>query len=234
VRTADRDFVADAVICAIPLGCLQKSTITFYPRLPTRIQSAIENLGFGNLEKVFLRFKVAWWTAVDAASLTSPPFYIFLPPETLPPRVPKRPLQMFSLAELPINPQPVLVFYLSDAWSTYLTSLPSKDIAHLFQTHYLPLLSGYTPECVITEVFCTNWSEDQFAFGSYTHIPVGSVDGIEDLRILGEQVFALEKGRGGLWFAGEHAGLADLATVNGAMSSGAQAAKFVLHELFGE
>jgi len=34
----------------------------------------------------------------------------------------------------------------------------------------------------------------------------------------------LPKVRGGLWFAGEHAGRWDLATVNGAMTSGTMAA----------
>ena len=50
------------MILTVPLGCLQRSTITFNPPLPPRVQSAIDNLGFGNLEKLFLKFKRAWWT----------------------------------------------------------------------------------------------------------------------------------------------------------------------------
>jgi hypothetical protein len=142
---------------------------------------------------------------------------------------------MFSLAELPLNAQPILVFYLSDVWSTYLTSISSQETAHLFQTHYLPLLPNYTiGEGVIMDIFCTKWSIDPYTLGSYTHIPVGSVDGVSDLRVLGEKIMSLEEEDGGLWFAGEHAGLADLATVNGALSSGKQAAIHVLHELFGQ
>jgi hypothetical protein len=208
--------------------------VTFDPPLPLRVQLAINNLGFGNLEKVFLRFERAWWTTDVPPSEISPPFHIFLPPRSLPPKVPKRALQMFSLAELPVNAQPVLAFYLSDTWSTYMATLSSSEITFLFQSHYLPLLPNYTPDCCIIDVFVTNWSADPYTFGSYTHVPVGSVDGVNDLRILGEQIFSLREAKGGLWFAGEHAGLADLATVNGALSSGKQAATHVMHELFGK
>jgi monoamine oxidase len=79
----------------------------------------------------------------------------------------------------------------------------------------------------------TNWSADPWAYGSYTHIPVGSKDGYEDLKLLGEKIMGPEKGAGGLWFAGEHAGTGDIGTVNGAMMSGSNAALQVLRA-FGE
>jgi len=234
VQVADEHICADAVICTIPLGCLKRDTVTFEPPLPSRVQCAIDNLGYGNLEKVFLRFERPWWTTGVESPESSPIFHIFLPPRSLPPKAPKRALQVFSLAELPVNAQPVLAFYLSDKWSSYIALLSPSEIALFFRTHYLPLLPNYNSECCILDVFFTNWSADPFAFGSYTHVPVGSVDGINDLRILGEQIFSLKEAKGGLWFAGEHAGLADLATVNGAVSSGKQAAIHVLHELFGK
>ena len=57
------------------------------------------------------------------------------------------------------------------------------------------------------------------------------LDGVDDLRILGEKIVGLGNGPGGLWFAGEHAGRSDLATVNGAMTSGSLAAVEVLKSL---
>ena len=79
----------------------------------------------------------------------------------------------------------------------------------------------------------TTWTTDPWSYGSYTHIPIGSVDGINDLRVLGESIFKLERESGGLWFAGEHAGTWDLGTVNGAMASGKSAA-FNTLKAFGE
>jgi len=57
------------------------------------------------------------------------------------------------------------------------------------------------------------------------------MNGIDDLCILGEKIAGLCDGDGGLWFAGEHAGTSDLATVNGAMSSGSSAANQVLRAI---
>jgi hypothetical protein len=62
---------------------------------------------------------------------------------------------------------------------------------------------------------------------------VGSLNGVDDLRILGEKIVGMTDAPGGLWFAGEHAGTSDLATVNGAMTSGKLAAVDVL-KTFGE
>lgn len=229
VSTPTTIIEADAVILTVPLGCLQRSTIAFNPPLPPRVQSAIDNLGFGNLEKLFLKFRRAWWTTQLSAD--PPHMFTFLPPLTLPSTAPRQLLTMFSLANLPVNAQPVLVVYLAAAWSTYLTSQSSDEIVDLFESHYLPCLPNYTSECAILDVFHTNWTRDRFSYGSYTHVPVGSLDGVDDLRILGEKIVGLSNGSGGLWFAGEHAGTSDLATVNGAMTSGALAAVGVLKSL---
>ena len=229
MNTIDEKVRADAVIVTMPLGCLQRSTITFEPPLPPKIRSAISNLGFGNLEKLFLKFKVAWWNTETTSD--PPEIFTFLPPLSLPPGVPAELITMFSLASIPVHAQPLLAVYTAGTWSSYLARQTPAAIAHLFQTHYLPLLPNYSPECIIQDVFFTDWTNDPFSFGSYTHVPVGSTNGMKDLCILGEKIAGLSHGDGGLWFAGEHAGTADLATVNGAMSSGSSAANQVLQAL---
>src|SRR5271156_1522057 len=95
VTTDTAGFRADAVILTIPLGCLQRNTIDFRPPLPPRIQSAIQNLGFGNLEKLFLRFERAWWLTEPVSD--PPEISVFLPPTTLPQQAPQQLLTMFSL-----------------------------------------------------------------------------------------------------------------------------------------
>jgi monoamine oxidase len=231
VESTTFSVVADAVIVTAPLGCLQKDSITFDPPLPSRVQSAILNLGFGNLEKLFLKFDCAWW--INGGRIQEPPpdMYTFLPPLTLPASSPKQLLTIFSLASLPVNSQPVLVVYLAGAWSTYMLSQSEASIIELFESHYLPFMPNYTNSHRIKDLFCTNWTNDEYSNGSYTHIPVGSVDGVDDLRVLGTKILDLSGGRGGLWFAGEHAGTADMGTVNGAMASGVNAAYEVLKAL---
>ncbi len=57
---------ADAVLVTVPLGLLKAGAIDFDPVLPDAKQQAIERIGFGLLDKQFLRFDEPFWpTDVD-------------------------------------------------------------------------------------------------------------------------------------------------------------------------
>ena len=45
-------YRADAVLCTVPLGVLKSGALTFHPPLPEWKQQAINNMGFGLLNKV--------------------------------------------------------------------------------------------------------------------------------------------------------------------------------------
>lgn len=51
----------DAVLVTLPLGVLKKGTVTFTPALPHQKQEAIERLGMGLLDKVYLKYCTAFW-----------------------------------------------------------------------------------------------------------------------------------------------------------------------------
>lgn len=51
-----KQFTADFVVVAVPLGVLKKKTIKFNPPLAQRKQKAIDNLAFGNVCKVLVTF----------------------------------------------------------------------------------------------------------------------------------------------------------------------------------
>ena len=51
----------DAVVVTVPLGALKQGTIRFDPPLPDRKQQAIEKLGMGLLDKVYLLFDKPFW-----------------------------------------------------------------------------------------------------------------------------------------------------------------------------
>jgi len=55
------EHVFDAVIVTVPLGVLKAGTITFKPALPERKKQAIDRLGFGVLDKLYLRFDDIFW-----------------------------------------------------------------------------------------------------------------------------------------------------------------------------
>lgn len=70
VVTASGDVHAfDEVICTAPLGWLKKNAATaFEPALPPRLGSAIANMGYGCLEKVYIAFPEAFWQRPDATT----------------------------------------------------------------------------------------------------------------------------------------------------------------------
>ena len=61
----------DAVIVSVPLGVLKRGAITFTPALPDRKQRAIEDLGMGLLDKVYLRYDDVFWDA-DSTWIITP------------------------------------------------------------------------------------------------------------------------------------------------------------------
>ena len=53
----------DAVLVTVPLGVLKQDIIKFSPALPERKQKAINRLGMGTLDKVYLLFDKPFWDA---------------------------------------------------------------------------------------------------------------------------------------------------------------------------
>ncbi len=74
VVESDVDAVgADHVVVTLPLGVLKAGTVTFEPPLPDDKATAIERLGMGLLDKVYLRFPEVFWDAeADAIGWASP------------------------------------------------------------------------------------------------------------------------------------------------------------------
>lgn len=63
VGTQDEAYKADAVIVTVPLGVLKSDEIAFDPPLDTERKGAIDRLGMGLLDKVYLRFDEIFWDA---------------------------------------------------------------------------------------------------------------------------------------------------------------------------
>ncbi len=61
VSTAANSQTFDAVIVTVPLGVLKAGTIAFTPVLPEPYQTAIDALGYGTLDKIYLQFDQVFW-----------------------------------------------------------------------------------------------------------------------------------------------------------------------------
>jgi len=73
VETDARTHEADHVVVTLPLGVLQDGVVAFDPALPDDKLAAIDRLGMGLLDKVYLRFPEVFWDAdADAIGWASP------------------------------------------------------------------------------------------------------------------------------------------------------------------
>ena len=61
VRAGEAEFGAEAVLVSVPLGVLKSGNIAFDPPLSESRQGAINRLGMGLLDKVYLRFEDVFW-----------------------------------------------------------------------------------------------------------------------------------------------------------------------------
>ncbi|KAK7698481.1 hypothetical protein SLS64_012473 [Diaporthe eres] len=243
VTTRDGQMEAfDQVVLTTPLGWLKRNRRVFSPELPPRLSLAIDAVGYGNLEKIFIRFPKAFWDDVgrEAGQGTFPIESLFLKPKYAPETNPRQWRQeIISFSGLPEpHAQPVIMFFTYGEWGCHISSLikgkdqKSPDFYDILDSHLrpyysrLPNFSKESPDCEPTRFLATDWQNDEFAgFGSFTNFTVGQEDGARDLQVLREGL-GIERG---VWFAGEHvAPTKGIGTVMGAYQSGEYVAKAII------
>ena len=189
IITAEKSsFLFDEVVVTTPLGWLKRNQPAFVPTLPPRLLTAISNMSYGRLEKVYLTFSTPFWTYHTASSSQldyKPPFFTqFLCPAYAPVQNPNRwTLEPVSLASLPHpTAHPTLLFYLNGPGANHVTSLISTlqpesseyySVLNDFFRPYYSRLPNYDPaslKCQPVKILSTNWQNDEFAgWGSYTN-----------------------------------------------------------------
>ena len=253
VKTANgfRDIFDDVVVTA-PLGWLKRSGNVFSPPLAPKISAAIRGLGYGNLDRVFIRFPEAFWDnqvlkkngkcgppTENIQNLGFPIESLFLRPEYALDTNPANWRQeIISLSGLPTPfSQPVIMFFVYGQWGGHVTGLvrgmnqDADDYYRILDQNFRPFYSKLpnfdpaSPKCMPLEFMSTDWQSDKFAgFGSFANLPTGSGDSLQHFE-------ALREGMGedqGIWFAGEHTSPpGGLGTVTGAYWSGEEVAKRV-------
>ncbi|XP_042480781.1 lysine-specific histone demethylase 1 homolog 3-like [Macadamia integrifolia] len=204
------EFVGDAVLITVPLGCLKANTIKFSPALPDWKESSIQRLGFGVLNKVVLEFpEVFWDDTVDYFGATAE--------ET------DRRGQCFMFWNVKKTVgAPVLIALVVGKAALDGQNLSSSDHVNN-AVMILRKLFGESsvPDPVATVV--TNWGKDPFSRGAYSYVAVGSSG--EDYDILGRPV------ENRLFFAGEATCKEHPDTVGGAMMSGLREAVRIIDML---
>ena len=248
----------DQLVVTCPLGWLKRNTEAFTPRLPDRLLQAINDISYGRLEKIFVKFPEAFWhrqskedtptsniQGEEQADNPNPVFVQFLEPTyTSHPQNIEWNQECLSLANFP-SPcnHPTLLFYTYGACGTNIvnqiagldeSSAEYKQILTDILEPFYSKLPGYdrsSPSCKPTSILATRWQLDPYAGnGSYCNFQVGLEAGDKDIEALRSGVgLGLDRG---IWFAGEHtAPFVALGTTTGAYWSGERAAVQVLERV---
>jgi monoamine oxidase len=194
------EYMADAAIVTLPLGVLKSRSVTFHPSLPEK-EEAINSLEFGQVRKIALEFKRAWWPEQDFG-------FIHALNEQIPTwwSHPAKPM----ITGWAGGPRAEA---LSQHTSAQMEELSLEILARIFSQ----TAAGLRLELVSSS--SVDWTTDPHVRGAYSYIPVG---GIYLPKQLGAPVDNT------LFFAGEATAQdAQMGTVFGALNSGLRAAREV-------
>ncbi|KAL8915050.1 MAG: hypothetical protein Q9171_000490 [Xanthocarpia ochracea] len=242
VTSHNRVSSFEEVVMTAPLGWLKRNNNAFQPDLPPRIQTAIKNLSYGALEKVYLTFPSAFWLSHHDQENPQPFFNQWLAPEYT---THHWAVECAFLSSLPApHSHPTLLFYMHGPLATHINTLTSKldssssgyltTLTDFFKPYYslLPNYDPTSPSCSPSHALATDWQKDEFAgWGSYSNFQISDPE-IDGKVELDKDIEALRKGapERRLWFAGEHtAPFVALGTVTGAWWSGEGVAKKILN-----
>jgi len=207
--TDTHTVTARRAIITIPLGVLQQESITIEPR-PEAILNAASQLRMGNVFRITLRFREAFW-------------------KTLPPRPIEDLSFLFSFGEMPpvwwtTHPRssPLLTGWVGGPRSAALAILSSsalEDRVCSTLAHIFGLRTAQVREQLL-DCYIHDWRNDLYSLGAYSYVAAGGLDAPHVLSQPVEET---------LFFAGEHTDTTGhWGTVHAAMRSGLRAAKQII------
>ncbi|MEM7344532.1 MAG: NAD(P)/FAD-dependent oxidoreductase [Chloroflexota bacterium] len=198
----------DRVVVSVPLGVLKGQSITFTPALPAEKAGAIARIGFGNYEKIAMRFDKFYW-----------------------PREPQR-FNYLSSGEPSLfhawlnvghyTGDPILVAYHAGRRARHINQLSDDELVTQVVDVMQRMFGGNgfgtipMPEAYVR----TNWQADPFSQGSYSFNQVGQLP--EDRLTLAQPI------NNRLFFAGEASHPHFYASVHGAYETGVRAAREII------
>lgn len=193
-----------AAVVTLPLGVLKAEKVRFTPELPAAHRTAIAKLGFGTLDKLFLRFpRIAW---------------------------PREPNLFGYVGDgwweewvnfVPVNGQPVLLGFNAGSLAERSEAMPDKELVASALKVLRAMFGKSLPEP--SGFAATRWKRDPFALGSYSSFAPGSSP--RDRAALAAPIAP------NLILAGEACSPDHPATVHGALNSGRAAAQQLIQAL---
>lgn len=197
-------FLASQIVIAVPLGVLKKQHIQFIPDLPTQKKQAIQKIGYGVFNKLFVHFDHAFWQSKQEKFNNNINLHNG-----------QRWLNFLDMSQ--VYQRPTLLFLFGGKSATWMEDLSYQEIWQQIEPS-LKLIFDDIPQP--SQMLKTEWSKDCFAEGSFSYQAIGQTN--DDIEILKQPIFDR------IFFAGEHLAQFGAGTVHGAYTSGLDAVKLML------
>lgn len=201
---------ASQVVISVPLGVLKQQNIQFIPELPMQKQQAIQQLGFGTFNKLFVSFERAFWKAEHTPNVNNINTY-------------HQDGWLNFLDLSAVYAQPTLLFLFGGQSAIDIEKLSCQQ---LWQQIHMSLNATFKDIPQPTHMFKTAWGMDEFSQGSFSYQAVGQNS--EHIAGLKQPI------QNQLFFAGEHLAQFGSGTVHGAYASGLEVAQLILDPVSSE
>eukprot|EP01133_Synstelium_polycarpum_P012041 gene12041-14084_t len=219
VTSTKGDLVsAKRVVVAVPLRILKDGDIQFTPALPADKQEAIKVIGMDGVMKIILKFNSKFWgQRVELVLSSDSPI-----PQIWMDGAPQRRIPAGAQAEF------VCVGFISGDQAVSIAALPEKKQVRTFldqlDAMFGNAIEGWTPASnAYTGHLVYDWQKEPFVRGAYSYpsvIPHSSPIDSNPNHILAKSI------GNRLYFAGEASAIThEMGTINGALQTGARAAK---------
>jgi monoamine oxidase len=202
VRIARSRLDAAFAVVTVPLGVLKAGDIRFDPALPRRKQAAIDRLGVGSLNKLYLRFSEQFWDdreQIGYMAATKGAWSLW-----------------FDYRRI-VN-EPILVGLNAAAYGAAIERKGDEQTVDEAMNVLRTLYGDAIPEP--RQALITRWNADEFARGAYSHIPTGA-RGLDYRTLAAPTVNRL-------FWAGEATSRKYPQTIAGAYLSGQRAANQII------
>ena len=213
VACGERQFTARAAIVTVPTGVLRSGSVQFEPALPAEKQRALDHIVMGDVVKVVMRFRSAFWEEIAGGRFRNVGFFRVFESNDFP----------AFWTQIPLHAEHV------NAWAggpraAALGALPREEIfARAVRGFGDVIGDAARARDEFEEAYYHDWTADPYARGAYSYLRVGGGDARAQLGASLKQT---------LFFAGEATSVnGQGGTVNGAIDSGERAATDVLAAL---
>jgi monoamine oxidase len=147
-----RVFLCKYVLVTIPLGCLKNHSIEFIPNLPEWKQNAIDIMGVGLSDKIFLQFPFVFWDPKWTSIFCTSSRYRF------------------------ILCQPNICMLFIKLAGRIALEIEEKNEQETIDEVMILLRAIFSDKILPepTRFLITKWNQDQFSKGSYSNFAVGA------------------------------------------------------------